>query len=232
MTIPMTDAALDLEKTTIARCARRSPFRSWPAWIYFGVFLVSFGVFYFFWCTDNLHDYVQSQLQLRNGTIAMSMWEKPPAKLKFEVYVFNYTNIKDFLTYRADKLHVEELGPYTYLETKKRINVMSEGDTLSYQEENDYEWIGGRPEDDFIVVPNIPLLSASAYVKGLHFAMQLSMTTLLASFKEEPFIHLKAGDFLWGYDDVLIDLAKPFLKFKHDLPFDKFGILAAVSNCV
>ncbi|XP_032672863.1 scavenger receptor class B member 1-like [Odontomachus brunneus] len=226
MTIPMTDTTLDLEKTTIARCVRRSPFRSWPAWVYFGVFLMSFGVFYIFWCTENLHDYVQLQLQLRNGTKAMSMWERPPAKLILEVYVFNFTNVEDFLSYRADKLHVEELGPYIYLETKKRINVVSENDTLTYQEENDYEWVGGRSEDDLIVMPNVPLLSSSAYATNLNFAAQLSLTALLSSFKEKSFIHVKAGDFFWGYDDSFFDVAKPFIRLKHDVPFEKFGILA------
>lgn len=231
MTIPVTDAALDLEKTAVARCARRSPFRSWPAWVYFGVFLVSFAVFYIFWCTNSLQNYVHSQMTLRNGTDSLSFWEQPPAKMVFEVYVFNYTNMDDYLKYKTDKLRVEELGPYRYLETLKRVNVEAgENDTLTYQEDRSYEWIGGRSEDDIIVTPNVPILSSIAYVRNMNFAAQLSLTAVLTSLKEKAFIREKAGKYFWGYDDEFFRIVKPLLRLKQDVPYEKFGIFAMVSN--
>lgn len=232
MTIPMTDAvSLDLEKTAMARCARRSPFRSWPAWLYFGVFLISFSVFYIFWCTNSWHNYMLSQLTLRNGTHTMSMWENPPAKINFEIYVFNYTNVEDFLKYRADKLHVEEIGPFRYVETKKRVNIKQgdQDDWWTYQEEMSYEWVGGRSEDEVIVVPNLPILSSISYVRDMNIAAQLSLTAVLTSLKEKPFIRERAGGVFWGYDDQFFRIVKPLLSLTQEVPFEKFGIFAMVS---
>ncbi|XP_014479621.1 PREDICTED: lysosome membrane protein 2-like [Dinoponera quadriceps] len=230
MTIPVTETALDLEKTAMARCARRSPFRSWPAWLYFGVFLVSFGVFYIFWCTNNLHDYVQSQLLLRNGTEAMFMWQHPPVDVKTKIYVFNYTNVDDFLHYRADKLHVEEVGPYIYLQKKKRVNVTAgkNNDTLVFQEEKFYEWVGGRSEDDVIVAPNVPLLSSVAFVQDWNFAAHVGLTMMSTSLKKRPFIHERAGGFIWGYDDNFFNMVKPFVQ--QITSVEKFGILAMTNG--
>lgn len=35
--------------------------------------------------------------------------------------------------------------------------------------------------------------------------------------------------FLWGYDDNIIDIAKPILSLQGQLNFDKFGLLVTVS---
>ncbi|XP_011136608.2 scavenger receptor class B member 1 [Harpegnathos saltator] len=223
MTITVTN--LDLEKTSVARCARRSPFRSWPAWLYFGVFLVSFGTFYIFWYTNYLQDYVYSQLQLRNGSYAMSMWQNPPMKIYFKVHVFNYTNTEDFLAYRADKLRVEEVGPYIYLETKNRVNVEVGEDTITYQDSKSYEWVGGRSEiDDKIVVPNMMMILTSSYVHKLPFVTRLSLAALSTSLNQRPFLHLNTADYFWGYDDSLFDIMKPFVNFQQDTQMEKFGL--------
>ena len=43
--------------------------------------------------------------------------------LDFRVYLFNLTNIDEWMNGSVEKLHVEELGPYVYQEiwTKKNI---------------------------------------------------------------------------------------------------------------
>lgn len=229
MTISVAETALDMEKKAMKRCAWRSPHRSWLAWIYCGVFLASFAGFYVFWYTNTYRDYVMSHLKLRNGTQVFEWWKQAPFNFTYNIYVFNYTNVDDFEAGRASKLHVEELGPYTYSEMVTRVNVvMHENGTVSYQLRKIYHWIGGRSEDDVIVVPNVPLMFATALVRDLNFAMRFSLSTILSTLNEKPFVNVTVGGYIWGYDNPLFEMAKPFIMFQRDIPFEKFGLLAMV----
>lgn len=65
--------------------------------------------------------------------------------------------------------------------------------------------------------------------KGSYYVMRVALDAVLRSNNAGPFKVLPAHKFLWGYEDKLVDMAKPFLSFKEPLPFDKFGVLANVS---
>ncbi|KYN44674.1 Scavenger receptor class B member 1 [Trachymyrmex septentrionalis] len=225
MTISMTDTALDIEKKAIGRCARRS--HRLRIWIYCGIFLISSVGFYMFWYADVVNNYVLSSLELRNGTLIFDWWERPPLKMKYNIYIFNYTNVDEFEANEASKLRVQELGPYVYQETMSRMNVMlHDNGTITYQTRRSYKWIGGRPENDIVVVPNVPLMFATAYVRDLSFAVRFVTNTVLSTLQEQSFISETANGFLWGYDTQLFHMAKPLLMLQRDIPFEKFGMLA------
>ncbi|KAL0129141.1 hypothetical protein PUN28_004081 [Cardiocondyla obscurior] len=221
MTISMTD--LNMEKKTIWGSRR---FRFWIAWIYIGVFLVSSAVFYVFWYTDMFNNYVTSQMELRNGTNTFDLWQRPVTRMKYKIYIFNYTNVDEFEAGTASKLRVQELGPYVYRETLTRNNVvLYDNGTVSFQSERSYKWISGRPGNDTIIVPNVPLMFTTAYVRDLNFGMRFVINTVLSTLKEKPFITVPADGFLWGYDTELFEMAKPFIMFQRKIP-DKFGLMA------
>lgn len=230
MTISVTDAALDMEKKAIERYARRGHrLRFWIAWIYCGIFLISSAAFYIFWCTDTFNDYVLSQMELRNGTRTFEWWQRPPTRMQYDIYIFNYTNVDEFEAGTASKLRVEQLGPYTYDMTLIRQNVaLHDNGTVTFQSKRTYEWTGGRRGNDTIVVPNVPLMFATAYVRDLGFAMRFFINTLLSTLQEQPFIQLTSDGYLWGYDTQLFEMGKSLMVFEHDIPYEKFGLMATV----
>lgn len=231
MTISMTDAAHDMEKKAINHYTRCNPLRSWPAWLFCIVFLTSFTGFYIVWYTDMYNDYLLSQMELRNGTNTFNWWRKPPFKMIYKIHIFNYTNVDKFESGEDERLRVEELGPYIYSETLSRVNVViNENGTVTFQEKRSYEWMGGKSENDNVVVPNVPLMFATAFARDLNLPMRWVIRTMLQSLHEQPFINVSVGGFLWGYDTKLFDIAKPFMMFQQDIPFDKFGLLAIVSD--
>lgn len=231
MTISVAETALDREAEAMKRCVWRTPLRNWLTWIYCVVFLASFTGFYVFWYTNTYHGFLLTRMVLRNGTQVYDWWQDPPFNCTCNIYLFNYTNVDDFEAGRASKLHVQELGPYSYSEKTRRVNVMMhENGTVSFQLIKTYQWIGGRPEDDVIMVPNVPLMFATAFVRDLNFAMRFSLSTVLSTLQEKPFINVTAGGYSWGYDNPLFEMAKPLLMFQQDIPFDKFGLLAMVSS--
>lgn len=230
MTISVTDAALDMEKKAIKHCARRSPFRSWLAWMFCGMFLTSITGLYVFWYTDAYANYVSSYLTLRNGTRNFDWWVRPPMKFLYKIHVFNYTNVDEFEAGEASKLRVQDLGPYIYEETLERVNVIrdDENGTLTYREKKSYKWVGGRPETDIITVPNVLLFFTTAKIRNLNFGLRFATNALLLTLQEKPFVKVTAGGFFWGYDTKLFEMAKPFIKLQQDVPFEKFGLLANV----
>lgn len=41
-----------------------------------------------------------------------------------KVHIFNYTNIKDYLEGKAEKIEIKDLGPLTYKEHTTKVNVV------------------------------------------------------------------------------------------------------------
>ena len=196
-----------------------------------GVALSSLAMFIVFWCTNIFRDAILSSLEIRNGTSMFDWWQRPPVRAVYRIRIFNYTNVEEFMSGRAKKLKITEAGPYMYRETLTRVHPVMNGDgTVTYQENRSFQWEGGSPDDETVTVPNVPLLSAMAFTRDMSFIAQVSLTAFLSTYQAKTFIQVPAGGFLWGYDDEIFDFAKPFLALQGNVPFDKFGVLAVVSN--
>lgn len=177
-----------------------------------------------FWCTNIFQNIILSNLIIQNGTRAYEYWINPPVQLVQNFYIYNYTNVEDFESGKADKLKVQQLGPYTYKETLIRINTqIHENGTISYQEKKLFKWEGGNSENDMIIVPNILLLTVLSSVRNLNYLSQILFTMAMSSWNIKSFVNLTAGDYLWGYDNSFYNVLKMF-GYIHN-PSDKFGIL-------
>lgn len=220
----------EMEKKKLARAIRNlngSTKRYRAGWLYGCSAVVSIALFALFWCTNVFRDAILSNLVLRNGTASFLLWQRPPIGLTFKVYVFNYTNVREFESGNATKLRVEEVGPFVYRESLSRVNVqLHDNHTITYQEKRNFRWVSGLSEKERVVVPNVVLMSILATSRNVPYAMQVALTLFFATMREEPFIELPVGEYLWGYEDKLFQLIKPFAFFVQPIPFDKFGILA------
>ncbi|XP_029051000.1 scavenger receptor class B member 1-like [Osmia bicornis bicornis] len=196
-------------------------------WLYAFTASISVAIFILFWCTNVFHDAILSNLELRNGTPTFLYWQQPPVDLTVKVYVFNYTNLKEFESGNATRLRVQEVGPFVYQESLRRVNVqLHENKTVTYQEKRSYRWISGLSEDEIVIVPNVLLISALAKSRNLMYIMQIMLTTMLSSVGAKPFLELTVGEYLWGYEDELFEMAKLVAPAKQPIAYDKFGILA------
>ncbi|XP_076387746.1 scavenger receptor class B member 1 [Megachile rotundata] len=197
-------------------------------WVYASFASVSVATFVLFWGTNVFRDAILSNLELRNGSTTFRYWLRPPVDLTVSVYVFNYTNLKEFESGNASKLRVQEVGPFVYRERLRRVNVqLHENGTVSYQEKRSFRWVSGSSETEKVTVPNVPLLAALAFVRDEKYVVQLLATTLLSSVRAKPFVELTVGEYLWGYEDELLRLFKVISSsLKQPMPYEKFGILA------
>ena len=56
----------------------------------------------------------------------------PPFSPIIKVYVFNYTNIEEFVSGTDKKIRITEVGPYVYEEPLQKINVQYNGERITY----------------------------------------------------------------------------------------------------
>ena len=226
------------EKKSIARAIERltggSQRRRGRCWAYGFAALLSVATFVLFWCTSAFRDAILWNLELRNGSRAFLLWQRPPVGLQIHVYVFNYTNAREFESGTARKLRVQEVGPFVYRESLSRANVrLHENGTVTYQEKRSFQRISGLSERQNVIVPNVLLMSALAYSRDLNYLLQIGFTVMMTGLKlrAKPFLELPVGEYFWGYEDELFEMAKRFPPLKQSLPYDKFGILAFVRSC-
>lgn len=220
-----------MEKKSIARAIQKSlngeTRRRRVRWLYGFIALISVTMFILFWYTNIFHDTVLSNLELRNGTLSFLFWQKPPVNLEIKIYVFNYTNVREFESGNATKLKVEEIGPFIYRENLSRVNVkIHENGTITYQEKKTYQWISGKSENEKVIVPNVMLMSTLAFSRNLSYLLQIGLTMFLSRIRAEPFLELSVGQYLWGYEDELYEVAKRFSSLRSAFTLDKFGLLA------
>lgn len=74
------------------------------------------------------------KLVYAQNTTAAEWWQSPPISPQLRVYIFNYTNAQEYLDGEADKMEVQELGPYIYKEQVKKVDVkFHPNNTISYR---------------------------------------------------------------------------------------------------
>ncbi|XP_049292752.1 scavenger receptor class B member 1 [Anopheles funestus] len=195
--------------------------------ILFVVFVASAIGFFIMWCTNMYNDSLLKQLILRENSTAAEWWARPPVYPLLKVHVFNYTNAQEFLDGKATKLKVEDLGPYVYKETAKKVNVTHNGDgTISYREYRDIQYLPeeskGKPFDQ-VVVPNVVFLTGVSKKRQEGTWNQITFNVAASSAGSSAFIKKPVESLLWGYEDELLSLAKSM--FGNEIETSMFGML-------
>lgn len=80
-------------------------------------------------------------------------------------------------------------------------------------------------EEDLVVVPNVPMLSATSQSKYAARFLRLAMASIMDILRIKPFVEVSIGQLLWGYEDPLLKLAKDVVPKEQKLPYDQFGLL-------
>ncbi|XP_037821072.1 scavenger receptor class B member 1 [Lucilia sericata] len=171
---------------------------------------------------------INSQVALKPGGQTYGWWSKPPVEPKISVYVYNVTNANEFLS-NGSKPIVDEVGPYVYTESWEKVNIVqNDNGTLSYNLKKIYifrEELSAGSDDDVVIVPNIPMLSATSQSKHAARFLRLAMASIMDILKIKPFVQVSVGQLLWGYEDPLLKLAKDVVPKEQKLPYEEFGLM-------
>lgn len=193
-----------------------------------GVILILAGIFTGLFFTSMFNAIIDSQVILKEGSQTFGWWAKPPVTPYIKVYIYNVTNADEFLN-NGSKPIVDEIGPYIYRETWEKKNIVfHDNGTLTFNQEKIYrfdEEASAGMEDDVVVVPNIPMLSATTQSKHAARFLRLAMASIMDILKIKPFVEVSVGQLLWGYEDPLLKLAKDVVPKDQKLPYEEFGLM-------
>ncbi|KAJ8683686.1 hypothetical protein QAD02_019478 [Eretmocerus hayati] len=171
---------------------------------------------------------IHKEIALREGGQTFGWWRAPPVTPQMHVYIYNVTNADEFLN-EGEKPALQELGPYVYLEKWEKVNVkFNDNGTVSYNVKKTFtfsEELSVGSEDDLVVVPNIPMLSATSQSANAARFLRLAMASIMDILKIKPFVEVSVGQLLWGYEDPLLKLAKDVVPKDQTLPYDQFGLM-------
>ncbi|XDC63861.1 hypothetical protein R6Z07M_015043 [Ovis aries] len=165
------------------------------------------------------------------NSLSFNMWKEIPVPFYLSVYFFNIVNPEEII--QGQKPQVQERGPYVYREFRHKSNItFNNNDTVSFLEYRSYQFQPDKSrgqESDYIVMPNILVLSASMMMENRPGFLKLMMTFVFSTLGQRAFMNRTVGEIMWGYDDPLIHLINQY--FPNLLPFKgKFGLFAELNN--
>ncbi|XP_060657270.1 scavenger receptor class B member 1 [Drosophila nasuta] len=178
----------------------------------FLLFVISVTGFFVMWFTEYYNNTMLQKIILAENSERAKSWVNPgpDTDTVLKAHIFNYTNIEDYLAGRADKIHVEDLGPLTYQEHTVKDQVsFNKNHTVTFRDRKSYKLLPEKSslrEDDIVLVPNVPLLSAAVHVKRFPAFKRLGVNSIISLYREPVFKRLTAFEYLWGYKDKIISL--------------------------
>ncbi|XP_071446190.1 sensory neuron membrane protein 1 [Hetaerina americana] len=110
---------------------------------------------------------VAENVLLKEGSQSWDLWKKLPIPLRFEVYFFNVSNVKDINNGQMPL--VQEIGPYVYQEYREKVDIVTNeknGTAAYYQKTNfvfDPEASGGLKETDKITILNVAIMKNNTF---------------------------------------------------------------------
>lgn len=63
---------------------------------------------------ENEYTFFFQFLEMREGSFVYNMYGNPTYELFSDIYIFNYTNVDEFLAGTAKKLKLQEVGPFKF----------------------------------------------------------------------------------------------------------------------
>lgn len=157
-----------------------------------------------------------------------AMWKQNPVPLTLKLYLFNWTNAAE-MNNSAVKPRFQELGPYTFDETKEKVNITwnANNNTVSFYHLKKW-WFephrsNGSLSDPVTSVDPVALSSAVT-TKDWNYFLKKGINVLLGSVAAKAYSTHSAGDILFdGYDDAVLTMATKMPSLGNAPPFDKFG---------
>ncbi|XP_004925280.1 lysosome membrane protein 2 isoform X1 [Bombyx mori] len=169
-------------------------------------------------------------LVMKEGSFLYTMWEAPPYQVYSEIHLFNYTNVEEYISGAADKLKVQEVGPFRFLEIRTNENItVDEGrGVMTMKPKLALKFLRDQSVGDLenitIVAPNIALLALSTLAADkLPYWSNAGAYYSIKALGVNLFRNLTANEILWGYYDPLVSIANTLLPGWID--FSKLGIL-------
>lgn len=190
-----------------------------------GIILLIVGGLTIAFYDESVDKVIFSHLVVEDGSEMYTNYKYPPVTPYMKVYFFNVTNPLEYLN--GDKPVLKEVGPYVYKQHWVRENVsLHSNGTMSGALKKTYFFDREKssgPESDMVTIIDMPTVTAVWQVRNTPRFIQLIFSSMLEVLEKGPFATRNVSDFLWGYEDELIKMARDIMPPENRLPTDYFG---------
>nr|AEE63071.1 unknown [Dendroctonus ponderosae] len=167
---------------------------------------------------------------LQADSYTFDMWKTNPLPMTLKLFLFNWTNPGEVLN-SSVKPHFQQMGPYTFDETKEKVNITwNDNNTVSFYHLKRW-WFNQSKSNgslnDAITSINPTSLSSSYGARNWSYFLKNGLSIFLSSIAPSLHVTHTAAQVLFeGYEDSLMNMANrmPTFIVGSSLPnFDKFG---------
>lgn len=174
---------------------------------------------------------VLKNVRIDPSSLSFNMWKEIPVPFYMSIYFFDVVNPQEILDGGVPE--VRERGPYVYRQFRHKMNIsFNDNDTVSFREHCIFQFQPEKSrgsESDYIVLPNILVLAASAMMEHRPMSLKLLMTLAFSTLGERAFMNRTVGEIMWGYEDPLLNLISKY--FPEMLPIKgKFGLFSELND--
>uniref|UniRef100_A0A0B7ADR5 Lysosome membrane protein 2 n=1 Tax=Arion vulgaris TaxID=1028688 RepID=A0A0B7ADR5_9EUPU len=199
-----------------------------------GVILLVLGCVLIHVFTKMIHNGVEDNIALKNGSQSYKRWADPSSPIYFQVWMFDVVNSAEVL--QGDKPVLIQKGPYTYREVRHKFDISyNKSGTLSYREEISYffqpDMSVGSENDTFVSV-NLPMLTVVELLRWEPKWLKEVIEIVFVGFGEKVFQKYTVHDLMWGYPDkILAEVNKWAKDHKHNFSVpDMIGLFYNKNN--
>ena len=174
---------------------------------------------------DILQNQVNSQLPLSAQSDQLDSWESPPVPIYLQFWLWECANPAEVLL--GGKPAIFERGPFTYREVRTKIGVrFNENGTVTYTQPTSYTFlpeksVGG--EETKIRMINAPMVTMVSLARTQKNLTQEILNFFLEYYHDSLFVEHTAREWIWGYEDPLLQAASNISFFKKYVPDAHFG---------
>lgn len=173
---------------------------------------------------DILQNQINSQLPLSPYSDQVASWEVPPVPIYLQFWLWDCVNVADVL--KGVKPMLVQRGPFTYAEHRQKVGVaFNENYTVTYRQTVSYTYLPEKSVDENleITMVNTPLVTIVSLIRNQSNITQEIFNFIAQYFHESLFVKHKAKEWLWGYEDPILQAAGKIPILKDLVPDDHFG---------
>ncbi|XP_049870503.1 scavenger receptor class B member 1-like [Pectinophora gossypiella] len=169
-------------------------------------------------------------MDMKEGSFLFKMYQKPSYQLFSEVWIYNYTNVPEYLAGTDSVMKLQEVGPFRFQETRTNedMKINKEQGILTIVPKITLKFLPERSvahyKDVSLYMPNIALIAISTLAADkLGYFANAGAYYSISALGSTLFRNLTAEELLWGYHDPVVTIANSLLPGWID--FGKIGIL-------
>lgn len=180
-----------------------------------------------------LHNYINGiikqkiadNVKIAPGSQIYDQWKKPTIPIYLRIYTFTIENPDEVKEGKPP--FVFEKGPYSYRESREKINITWGENNVNYNQIINYTFDpetscdGCDPKKDIVTSINIPyvtIIQKFNSVAHVRFFDEV-LSTFLTYIKEGLFITKTVHETIWGYDETLFEDYDEFRNIVIKIPF-------------